>query len=864
MYQGYKDNNDSAIAELDDLDSSIRFSDITNREITNGEPSSGQINAERATIELDGDLRVEYNGGDDTIIVSVTEDGKIYRRTFSNYDDSQVFLPMEMLRELDGSNNPTGDFYHPIETKEEFHDGSTYEGLVFEYIKIEIKDKRVYVDRGYAPKVKYDSTNHLIVTTPSYYVIGTVPVLLTNPDFGTATSSFTYTYPASEPKVYYVGPREDSPDGTSYYTKRTVLGGTQIEVLGLDFRTGIKAYIGEQEANIAEQSVVVKTVDGEQKTFDILILDVPAGNLNEVGLEKPVLVTNTDYGVANSTNPSDIYGSDLKPMFFVYQQPLSSPSITSITPEETSQYGGHVITINGSDFRDGATVTIGSKGGVPIADTLVTEQGSKLTFITPEGTLIPGEKTIQVENIDYGASGNDKTITVVSYPTVSELIEFEDGTVAKWISVEGGQVIRIRGENFYDGAKVIFGGTRTLDSDDVTGEVGLYKDDKYYNVADGFAGSDVEVISDTELLVTTPEIPLEDPYTITIINSDGGISDDNATVLYSVPVPGDPVGLKLELIDDRYIRISDYTASGHKYYEIYYFLGNKTTNMIKDNDYLDMSYLGSTDLEPYRLPRIKGVEDIDPNELLIIGLKAVNVFGTSDWSNLAFLSYDQLKDVVELGDPDIDGDIGVPDDQDYMSEIIGTELITTINENSDLSYIYIDLSTPDFDHLKSRVINVPGKMIQGSNALIRVDYNGLDVQFSPIVLNTREFQEMFLDQNAYGRIATSEIEDAYSGYMLNQTPRGFKVISKVVTIGYDTKNNEEEREIDILNGGIDIVMAYDPMILSGYFEKDIEMYRFDQYANTWTKLDFTLDQNNNLVTTRTNLPGAYVLLVKRY
>jgi len=864
LYQGYKDDDDSVIGDLDDLESSIRFSDITNRDITNGEVNSGQINSERATVELDGNLRVEYNGGDDTIIVSVTEDGKIYRRTFNNYDDSQVFLPMEMLRQLDGSNNPTGDYYHPIETKEELHDGSTYENLVFEYIKIEIKDKRFYVDRGYAPKVKYDSANHLIVTTPSYYTVATVPVLLTNPDFGTATSSFTYTYPASEPQIYYVGPREDSPDGTSYYTKRTVLGGTQIEVLGLDFRTGIKAYIGEQEATIAEQSVVVKTVDGVEKTFDILILDVPAGDLNEVGLEKPILVTNTDYGVANSSNPADIYGTDLKPMFFVYQQPLSAPRIDSITPEETSQYGGHIITINGSDFREGATVTIGSKGGVPIEATDVSEQGSKLTFTTPLGTLIPGKKTIQVENIDYGASGNDKTITVVSYPTVSDDIEFEDGTNVNWISVEGGQVIRIKGENFYDGAKVIFGGTRTLDSEDVTGEVGLFKDDKYYNVADGYLGTNVEVISDTELLVTTPLIPLEDPYTITVLNSDGGLSDDNVSVLYSVPVPSDPVGLTLELIDNRYIRISDYTASGHKYYEIYYYLGTKSPLSIISDEYLDMQYLGSTDLEPFRLPSINGVETIKSTERLIIGLKAVNEFGSSDWSNLEFLSYSELKEVVELGDPDLDGDIGVPDGKDFVSEVVGTDLVTTLSDKTELSYIYIDLSTPDFDNLSTRVINVPGKLIQGNTGIVRVDYKDLDVQFSPINLNTKEFQQLYLNQNAYGRIETSEIEDAYSGYMLNQVPRGYKVISKVVTIGYDAKNNDVTTPISSLNGALDIVMAYDPLILSGYFESQIEMYRFDKNTNSWTKLNYITDQANNLVSTRTSLPGAYVLLVKRY
>ncbi|MCH4886985.1 hypothetical protein EZV73_05365 [Acidaminobacter sp. JC074] len=864
VYSGYRDNDDTGPQELDNFDASIRFGEITNRDIPRGEVNSGLINAERTTVELDGDLRLEYHGGDDTLTVSVTEDGKIYRRVFNGYEDTVVYLPMEMLRQLDGANQPTGDFYHPIETKAEVHDGSTYEDMVFEYIKVEIDDKRVFVDRGYAPKTEYDSSNHLIVTTPSYYTIGSVPVLLTNPDFGTATSTFQYTYPASEPKIYYVGPRDNSPDGTSYYTKRTVLGGTQIEVLGIDFRENIKAFIGENEANIAEKSVVVKSVDGEDTTLDILIVDVPAGQLNQVGLELPVIVTNTDYGVANSSNPIDIYGNDKKPMFFVYQQPLSGPVIESISPEETSQYGGHIITLTGTDFREGATVTIGSKGGVPIANTTVSERGSKLTFVTPQGTLIPGEKTIQVQNIDYGASDLNTKITIVSYPTVEDFFEFEDETTVKWVSVEGGQRIKVTGTEFYDGAKVVFGGTRSLHTDESTGEKGLFRDDKYYDLADGYLGTDVEVISDTELWVTTPEIPLEDPYTVTVINSDGGISDGESEILYSVPVPSDPVGLKLELIDNRYIRISDYTASGHNYYEIYYYLGSKSTSQIKSNDYLDMSYLGSTDLEPYRLPSIQGIETMDSDERLIIGLKAVNYFGTSDWSNLEFLSYKDLDEVEELGDPDLDGDLGVPADKDFISEVVGADVVTTLNENSDLSYIYIDLSTPNYDGMKKRIINVPGKMIKTSNSLVRVDYDGLDVQFTPVALNTKEFQALYLTQNAYGRIESTDIEDAYSGYMLNQVPRGYKAVSKVVTIGFDARNNDEISVVDELTGTIDIVMEYDPLILSGYPETSVEMYHFNKSTNTWTKLSDYLDTSNNLVSTRTKLPGAYVLLVKRF
>ncbi|MBN2795825.1 MAG: IPT/TIG domain-containing protein [Clostridia bacterium] len=860
MYQGsftgYKDDDDTVITALDHLEASIRFSDITNKDIARGELNSGLINAERATVQLEGDLRVEYNGSSNTITMSVVEDGKIYNRVFNNYDDSTIYLPMEMLKTADG------EYYHPADTDASLHDGGTYENLVFEYIRVSVEDKRFLVERSYAPRVDYDNSSHLIVTTPSYYSVGDVPVLLTNPDYGEATSTFKYTNPDSEPKIYQVSPRELSPDGTKYYTKRSVKGGTQIEITGLDFRDNLSVYIGSTKVTVAEKTVVVKVVDGVQQTFDLLIVNVPAGLTNEVGIEQAVIITNTDYGVANSSNVPDIFGSDKKPMFFVYQLPLSDPKITEIRPSETSQYGGHLVTLVGSDFRTGATVTIGSSGGVPITNTTILERGTILTFTTPLNTLLPGDKAIQVQNDDYGTSGSDKTIKIISYPTVDNTITFEDGNTVNWVSVEGGTKIVITGKNFYEGAKVYFGGTRQLSDDSINGVKGLFRDDKYYVLSNAYAATEVEVVSENEIIVTTPQIPIEETYKITVLNSDGGLSDENASVLYSVPVPSKPVGLKLELIDNRYIRISDYTASGHKYYEIYYFVGSKTPTLIKDNHYLDMRYLGSTDIEPYRLPSINAVETMRSNELLIIGLKAVNEFGSSDWSNLEYLTYDQLKNVEELGDPNIDGSIGVPEGYDYISEVIGTELVTTLSAKTLAPSVYINLSTANYNNIFKRVVNVPGAKILSSTSIVRIDYSDVNIQFTPLNLNTTEFRALNTT-NVYGRIATSTIEDAYSGYMLGQVPRGYKVLSKVVTIGYDAKNNTTQKIISALNGAMDIVMKYDPLILSGYPESSVEMYRFNVTTNTWTKLSYTIDQVNNRVSVRTNMPGAYVLMLKR-
>ncbi len=858
-YYGYENDVDSSIVELTDLDAAIRFSGISNRDYERTAANAGLINAQRSTVNLEGDLRVEYNGSSDTITMSVTEDGKIYNRVFTNYNDETIYLPMEMLT------TATGEYYHPIGTKDELHDGTVYKDLVFEYIKVEIFDKRFLVDRSYAPKTDFKKSTHIVVTTPSYYTTGDVDLLLTNPDTGEATAKFKYTFPASEPKIYDVSPKELSPDTTKWYTKRTVKGGTQIEVRGVDFRDNVQAFIGSHSANIAEKTRIDELIDGTLVTLDLLILDVPIGLDNEIGLELPIIVTNTDYGVANSSNEPDIFGSDKKPKYFIYQKPLSDPVITKVVPSETSQYGGKTITLVGTDFRDGATVTIGSKGGVPIPSASVSQQGTILTFVTPLDTLVPGTKKIQVENLDYGTSGFDQSIDIISYPIVDPVITFESDVPVNWVTVEGGTKIKIKGSNFYEGIKVVIGGERVLSSTDQTdGHKGLFMDDKYYTIIDGYEAPAVEFVSETELLVTTPEILNEGEYIVTVLNSDSGISTSDAKIVYSVPVPSKPLNLNVELIDNRYIRIFDYTASGHIYYEIYYFVGPKSPTTIKNDDYRVMKYLGSTDMEPFRLPSINAIESMRDGDLLVIGLKAVNKFGSSEWSNLVYLHYESLKDVTEMGDPDVDGDIGVPEGYEFVSEIIGTELVTTLSEKELNPYVYIDLADPKYAGISKRAINVPGNMIQSSTSTIRVDYEDINIQFTPINLNTEEFRALNQNQDAYGTIKTSDIEDAYSGYMVNQAPRGYKVISKVVTIGFNTENNNEIKPVTSLNGALDLVIEYDPHILEGYNESSVKMFRYDVDTDVWVELTFTLDEINNRITTRTDKPGAYVLLLKRY
>ncbi len=238
VINGYTNNVDDSIVELTDIETIVRFGSIDNKNIAREQPNSGLIFNQRTTVELEGGLRVSYDGDANTITMSVEENGKVYTRVFNNYDDSDAYFPMEML---------TSDsiYYTPNGYTE--GDGTTYTNKIFEYVRMYIEDKRLMVERGYAPKVEYDNVNHLVVTTPSYYTIDPVTLAITNPDGGVATTTFEYTNPDSNPKIYSIGAKIISPDQSYWMVEGAVNGSIEIEILGLDFRENLQVRVGEKK-----------------------------------------------------------------------------------------------------------------------------------------------------------------------------------------------------------------------------------------------------------------------------------------------------------------------------------------------------------------------------------------------------------------------------------------------------------------------------------------------------------------------------------------------------------------------------------------------------------------------------------------
>lgn len=871
-FKGYKDDDAATIQTLDFMEASVRFGNVDNTALDITEPNSGRINGGYATIQLDGGLQVIYQpeqADDDedssdnlnTIEVKVIEDNNQFTRKFTNYDNSEVFIPMEMLI------NPNDNkYYRPFDY--DVQDGTSYSNTRYEMIKVYVEDRRVFVERGYAPTVNYDNKNHVTVRTPSYHTVDPVNVTYVNGDGGTATIGFTYTNPASEPKILQVNPREKSFDKTHWLVNGTIQGKKSIEIIGEDFRDGVNVTINGKQAAVGDLGRK-KMSDGN--TYDFIIAQIPQGSQADIGQKYPIIVTNDDAGLANSAleenlltplednnDDGNLSEADKLLYYFSYKKPLSGPEITEMVPSETSVFGGNEIKIVGKDFRSGAYVILGSAGGVPIDPVdEIDEEGYYIKFTSPENLTL-GEKDVQVINEDYGIDILENGIKMISYPTVEEDILTEDGSQVKTrVSVEGGDKIRLKGSGFQEGAKVYFGGNWTEKiNEDQEGPTGLFKDDRRIILENAVEAQAVEWVDSETLLVTTPALTKEQDYELTVINKDGGISDNNAKITYRVPIPSDPVNLDAEVVDDRYIKIFNYTSEAVDYFEIYAYIGAKSEKLLKKNKYLDFQYIDNTEKEPYKITRLPGVENMRKDEDVYIVLKAVNKFGPSEWSNIVKLDYDEFEDVEVIGPPDLDDDLGVPEGQNY--EFVETQSKAKINitDKEMDSTVEIDLSRENLEGVTEKIINVPEDKVKSSTALIYINFGDSVLQFSPINLNTSEFRELAFYETAYGQIKQEMIDNDYSAMLKGYIPRGTKPISDVQYIGFNALTNEEEAIIDRINGAINIGFSYDEAYILN--DQSVGLYRFN--GSQWGVVEFT--QQGTTLTTEVSSPGYYIILKK--
>lgn len=850
----YTNDNDGAIANnVTGLDALVRFGNLSNEDVKIGQKNDGRINANHAIVNIEGGLRVSYDGSRQKLDVSLEEGGTVYARTFHNYDGRDVLLPAGMLKK-------GGDYYVPFGYKYDSKTGYNRENdYEFFRVRVDRNDKRLIVERGYAPRTLLKSEGEIELRTPSYYTIGRVDVTLYNTDGGRAKTAYTYTNPASRPLIESAKPMdvvaphtvENESNEEIRIVQASVQGGTQVEIVARDLREGAKLYFGTQEVKVLE------TLHDEVNNTQTLIAEVPKGTDADISQKLPIIVINKDGGTASSIDRRTL-GTDKRLLYFVYRKPLSLPEMKEIVPNKTSQYGGNTIEIRGSDFRKDLQLILGSKGGVPVIPSFIDDLGRFVRFIVPTG-LTPGKKDVQIVNTDFGTVTMPGGLEIISYPVLDARVRDAKGIVdVTIVSTEGTDTITLSGKNFIKGAKVYFGGTRSRKADgDAQGVEGFYKDDKYYILSGAIEAKKVEFIDEHTLRVETPSIGKESEYTISVINPDGGISEDKLRLRFSLPKPSATKNLKAEIVDNKYIKLFDYRMPGVDNFTFYAYIGPKTAAQLKKDKYVDFKPLGSSTLEPYKITRMDGFTNLKKKDYAHFVVRGSNSYGYSDWSNIATLKFSSFKNVKQLGDEGGSENIGLDKDESFRLDVRGTKaryLMTDQSVNGDVSLVFGAAETIG---IKDYSLLIPKNQVSHYKGSIRMNSPLAYGTLKPMDFNTPLFRAHALTDDSYARLDLSYAEDENSSAAKSGLPARFRAVSPVLSASFKSELGGRQRDISPILNGLRLGLKLDSPYLT---EKagPVYLYRYDLKSRKWEPHKAWIE--NRLLKFDVTLSGYYIVL----
>jgi IPT/TIG domain len=240
-----------------------------------------------------------------------------------------------------------------------------------------------------------------ITCTTSAHASGLVSVTVTNGDgqVGSLSNGFTYD-PA--PGVSSISP-----------SFGRVSGSTSVTITGTNFVPGATVSIGGAActvSTVSETSISCTTTAGSSGA-------------------QTMVVTNPDTQSGNLLNG------------FTY---MNAPTVTGISPQGGTPSGGTTVTITGTNFASGATVSF---NGSACNNVIVTDQTS-LTCVTPASSV--GAALVVITNVD-GQAASDSTFFSYAFPPVISSVSTTYGPMG------GGTVVNITGTGFSPSIAVKFG-----------------------------------------------------------------------------------------------------------------------------------------------------------------------------------------------------------------------------------------------------------------------------------------------------------------------------------------------------------------------------------------------------------------------
>ncbi|HWR59979.1 MAG TPA: IPT/TIG domain-containing protein, partial [Clostridia bacterium] len=735
--------------------------------------------------------------------------------------------------------------------------GST--NLYDEGILVETTPSSVTITRRVAPvaQVEYKGTQITAVAPPTDRV-GNRNLYVVNNDGGKATALITIMSPDSNPVITSIDPKnrarerasnqivdyvaENAADYSEVFTFIPLEGGAFLTISGSDFRRDVKVYLDDKALEITSKSA----------NDDQLVVKVPAGTEADLEKDKRIVIVNADGGTYDSTMLET-------PHYIRYQLQESNPVIESIEPNKSSSRGSNYITINGNNFRAGVQVFIEGVECTTVTRDSV-KPAEKLSVLVPTG-LEPGDKTVQVQNLDFGYAEVRNGLKIISTPGVTGIYDESGDSINPLIlSVEGGEKLTLEGIQFYEGIRVIFGGELKAKSELEEGESGIegYSINNVEMViVGGTAAGDAVLGEDGRITLTTPKLDMGET-TLIVINTDTGVSEEISGT-YQKPVPDTPGGIKVEAVDGDTLKLEWTEVEDISYYEIYIAFSNEKIATSKAT----YRYLGSIIPSEIGNRRLRYYLDgLVPSTWYSIKLRSINLFGASKFSSPTRFVETLDDKLVTFYQDETAYSGGAPlKDSAVMN---GQELTYTLGENSvkSSSGAAVNFEQSSYAMANPKIVKVNVELIY-KYADSRIMINDKDLEINMRVQNLAVPEVVELE--------ASRRSDADIKVFLNRSlgpegddiriklPRGYKIMMNPFSINLSLQVQNSNTRIKGFNGDIGLLLKYAESKKSLY-PGGVYIAYYDKATGKLQILN-TEDMNGKAQSTVTKA-GEYVLLGK--
>jgi len=726
-----------------------------------------------------------------------------------------------------------------------------------ENVKIEVINDNLVVTRMLGVITRVEGEERITLITPPMGIVGVQTLTVFNKDGKNATAEFTFTSPFRPPvitniiptsveQVEKIGGITHDPAISIDVATSSPSGGSPLIIEGINFRAGIKVFIGDNEAEIRSKSA------GD----DELIIIVPEASAGTVGDHLRILLVNEDGGLAyGDVVPNE---QTRNPFYFKYILPGSFPEIDNVTPEVGPVTGGTKITIKGSGFRNEDTfgnpeVVRVFIGGFPVPQENVKYiDYHTLEVITPEGRV--GLQTIEAINFDEGRAVTADLFTYISQPNIESIAP------GKLFTNDIETEVTITGTMFMDGAKVIVGGTM-IPEDDVkttdivlaTGIRGVDEDGNNRKIAivGGMEAASVTVENENTIIVKFRDAIDLDNSHIIVVNEDGGLSSEYKDFEYQIPIPTRPLVLEAIPVAEASVHLiwteSDpEILNSAKKYEVY-------AKKSADKTYI---YIGDTTEAQFF------IRELEPNTEYKFKLRAMNEYGSAiDFAEV------KVRTLSEREDEHLREKLEELDEEETKlkkegkTEIFGNAVVRTIGTKeikSGRTDFVIDFSFSNFDDINEFTVAIPVSILMTTSRWIKVTDGDFSFKVRPRDLFIRQASQVSINDlnDSHMRITFKRLKALEEDRIISAISRTQRKASKMYQLSFSlqVKRNIEEIRNLTRNGILEI--DFNAMTYQRANKDKLFLAVYDPASHSFTK-----EREGKTTATRTK--GIYMLLSNR-